>query len=175
MGQIFDKTHYKRNNWMWDNLCAFGDPVNHSNVMATTLGKVKCTSEHFACYCSDDLRAKIEPPSCRQYKPGNFLAIRPWNWDEIIDKVNDNENWAVPTVPRGEWSCASDGNGNGNGNGEGAEYTQAGEKGTGNGNGSTDGKGNEKRMSTEKRKGKGKRKGERTGIVIQTPGGDDIS
>jgi len=72
MGQMFDKTRDQMNNWRWDNPHAFGDQVDHSNPQTTSLGKVKRTGESFSWYGSDGLRAKIEPPSCRQYKLGDF-------------------------------------------------------------------------------------------------------
>jgi len=56
------------------------------------LGKVNRTGEQFSWYGSDDLRAKIEPPSCRLYKPGYFLAVRPLNWDKIIEEDDDDVN-----------------------------------------------------------------------------------
>ena len=96
----------------------------------------------------------MEPPSCRQYKPGDFLAIRPLNWDEIIDEDDDDENWADPRAPSSGRSCP--GNGNDNDNGEGEEDAQCGEKGTGKGKGTKDGK----------RKGKGKGKGNGKGKRI---------
>jgi len=99
MGQMFDKTHNQMNIWRWDNLGAFGDQVNRSNPQTTNLGKVKRTGKRFSLYGSDDLRSKIEPPSCRQYKPGNILAGRPLNWDDIIDEDDDDENWTDPGGP----------------------------------------------------------------------------
>jgi hypothetical protein len=165
MGQMFDKTRNQMKKWRWDNPHAFGDQVNRSNPQTTSLGKVKRTGERFSWYGSDDLRAKIEPPSCRQYKPGDFLAIRPLNWDEMIDEDDDDENWADPGAPSGGRSRPGDGHDNDNG--EGKEDTQGGEKGTGNGKETKDGKG--------KGKGQGKRNGKGKGIVKQTPGGDDIS
>jgi len=89
---MFDKTRDQMNNWRWDNPRAFGDQVDRSNPQTTSSGKVKRTGERFSWYSSDDLRAKIEPPSCRQYKPGDFLAVRPLNWDEIIDEDDDDDN-----------------------------------------------------------------------------------
>jgi len=165
MGQMFDKTRNRMNNWRWDNPHAFGDQVNRSNPQTTSLGKVTRTDERFSWYCSDDLRAKIEPPSCRQYKPGDFLAVSPLNCDEIIDEDDDDENWADHGAPSGGRSRPGDGNDNDNGEGE--EDTQGGEKGTGKGKGSKDRKG------TGKGKGKGNGKGKDN--VKQTPGGDDIS
>jgi len=82
------------NKWRWDNPCAFRDHVDRSNQRKTSSGKVKCTSERFSWYGSDDRRANIEPPSCCQYKPGNFLAVGPLNWDEINDNGDDDQNWA---------------------------------------------------------------------------------
>jgi len=165
MGQMFDKTRDQMNHWRWDNPHAFGDQVDRSNRQTTSSGKVKHTGEHFSWYDSDDLRAKIEPPSCRQYKPGDFLAVRPLNWDEIIDEDDDEEIWADPGAPSGGRSCPGDGHDNDNGEGE--EDTQAGEKGTGKGKGTKDVKG--------KGKGKVKGNGNGQGIVKRTPGGDDIS
>jgi hypothetical protein len=87
------------NNWRWDNPHAFGDKVDRSNLQTTSSRKVKHTGERFSWHCSDDLRAKIEPPSCRQYKPGDLLVIRQLNWDEILDEDDDDENWADPGGP----------------------------------------------------------------------------
>jgi hypothetical protein len=79
MGQMFDKTRDQMTNWRWDDPSAFGDQVDRFYPHATSSGKVKGTGERFSWYGSDVLRAKIEPPSCRRYKPGNFLAVRPLN------------------------------------------------------------------------------------------------
>jgi hypothetical protein len=125
IGQMFDKTHYQMNNWRWDNPCAFRDQVDCSNLQTTSSGKVKPTGKCFSWYGSDNLRAKIEPPSCWQNKPGNFLAIRPLIWDDIIDDDDDDENWADSRAPIGGTSRS--GNGNDNDNGEGEEDTQGGE------------------------------------------------
>jgi len=165
MGQLFDKTRDQMNNWRWDNPHGFGDQVNGSNPQTTSLRKVKRTGKLFSWYGSDDLRAKIQPPSCRQYKPGDFLSVTPLNWDEILDEDDDEQNWAHPGVPSGGRSRPGDDNHNENGEGE--EDTQGGEKGTGKGKGTKDRKG--------KRKGKGKGNSKEKGIVKQTPGGDDIS
>ena len=163
-GAIVDKTCDQTNNWRWDNPCAFGDQVDRSNPHTTRSGKVRRTSERFSWYHSDDLRAKIEPPSCRQYKPGDFLAVRPPNWDHIIDQDDDDENWADPGAPSGGRSRP--GNGNHNDNGDGEEDTQSGEKGTGKGKGTQDGKG----------KGKGKGKGNCKGKgILNKPQGEMIS
>jgi len=165
MGQLFDKTRDHMNNWRWDNPYAFGDQVDRYNPQATSSGKVKRTGERFSWYGSDDLRAKIEPPSCRQYKPGDFLGVRPLNWDEIIDEDDDDENWADPGAPSGGRSRPGDGNDNDNGECE--EDTQGGEKGTGKGKGTKD--------VTGKGMGKGTGNGNGKGIVKRTPWGDDIS
>jgi len=101
MRQMFDKTHDQMNNWSWDNPRAFMDQVDCYNPQTTSSGKLKRTSESFSWSGSDDLRAKIEPPSCRQYKPGEFLAVRPLNWDEIIDEDDDDVNWADTGAPSG--------------------------------------------------------------------------
>jgi len=162
---MFDKTRNQMNNWRWDNPCAFGDHVDRSNAQTTSSGKVKHTGECFPWYGSDYLGAKIEPPSCRQYKPGDFLSVRPLNWDEIINEDDDDEKWADPGARSGGRSRPGDGHDNDNG--EGQEDMQGGEKGTRKGKGTKDGKG--------KRMGKGKGNGKGKGIVKQTPGGDDIS
>jgi len=172
---MFDKTHDQMNNWSWDNLRAFMDQVDCSNPQTTSTGKVKRTSESFSWSGSDDLRAKIEPRSCRQYKPGDFLAVRPLNWDEVIDEDDDDVNWADPGAPSGWRSRPGDDNDNDDGEGE--EDTQGGEKGTGKGKWTKHWKGIG--MTTEdgrgKGKGKGKGNGKGKGIVKQTPGGGDIS
>jgi len=165
MGQMFDKTRDQMNNWRWDNPHAFRDQVDRSNPQTTSSGKVKRTGKRFSWYGSDDLRAKIEPPICRKYKPGDFLAVKPLNWDEILDEDDDDENWADPGGPSGGRSRPGDGNDNDDV--EGDEDTQGGVKGTGKGKGTKAVKGN------GNRKGKGNRNGK--GIVKQTPGGDDIS
>jgi len=117
----------------------------------------------------------IEPSSWWQYKPGDFLAIRPLNWDEIVDEDDDDDNWADPRAPRGGRTHSGDGNENDDSEGE--EDTQGGETGTGRGKGTRDGKGNGK--ATEDGKGKrnwkGKRNGKGKSIVEQTLGRDDIS
>jgi hypothetical protein len=106
-------------------------------------------------YGSYDLRAKIEPPRCHKYEPGDFPAVRPLNWDEIIDEDDDDENWADPGARSGGRSRPGDDNDNDDSEGE--EDTQGGEKGTGKGKGTKDGKG--------KGKGKGKGNGKGKGIV----------
>jgi len=165
MGQMFDISRDQMNNWRLDNPRVFGDQVNRSTPHTTSSGKVKRSGERFSWYSSNDLRAKIEPPGCPQYKPGDFLPFRPLNLDDIIDEDDDDENWADPGAPSGR--RIRPGNGNDNDNCEGAEDTQGGEKGTRKGKGTKDGKGK------GKVKGKGHRNGK--GIVKQTPGGDDIS
>jgi hypothetical protein len=162
---MIDKTRNQINNWWWDNPRAFGDQVDPTNLQTTSSDKVKRTSERFYFYGNDDLRAKSESPCCRQYKPDDFLGLRPLNWDEIIDEDDDDENSADPGAPSGGRSRPGDGDDNDNGKGE--NDTQRGEKGTGKGKGTQDGKG--------KGKGKGKGNGKGKGIVKQTPGGDDIS
>jgi hypothetical protein len=155
MGQMFDKTRDKMNNWRWDNRNAFRDQVNRSNLQITSSGKVKRTSERFSWYNSDDSRATIEPPSCQQYRPGDFLAVRPLNWDEIIDEEDDDETWPEPGAPSRGRSRPGDDNDNDDGKGD--EDTQGGAKGTGKGKGTKDG------MGKGKVKGKGNSKGK--GIV----------
>jgi len=165
MGQMFHKTRGELDNWRWDDPRAFGVQVDRSYLQTTSSGKVERTGEHFSWYGSDDPRAKIEPPSCWRYKPGDFLAVRPLNWDEIFDDDDEDDNWADPGAPSGGKSHPGDFNDNDNGEGE--EDTQGGEKGTRKGKGTKDGQG--------KGKGKVKGNGKGKGIVKQTAGGDDIS
>jgi len=172
MGQIFDKTHDQMNIWRWDNPSAFGDQVDRSNPQTISLGKVRRTGEHFSCYGSDDLRAKIEPPSCQQYMPGDLLAVRPLNWDEIIDEYEDDENWVDPRASTGGRSRPSDRNDNDDGEGE--KDMQGGGTGSGKGKRTKDGKGKGKGKAIEEGKGKGKGNVKGKGIVKQTPGGDDV-
>jgi len=113
----------------------------------------------------------IEPPSCREYKPGDFLAVTPLNCNEIIYEEDVDENRADSGGPSGGRSRPGDGNDNDNS--EGDEDTQGGEKGTGKGKVTKYGKGTGKGKAMEEGKGKGNGKGK--GIVIQTPGGDNIS
>jgi len=175
MGQMFDKTRDQMNNWRWDNPRAFADHVDCSNPQTSSSGKIKRTGERFSWYGSDELRAKIEPPNSRQYEPGDLLAVRPLNWDEIIDEDDDDENKADPGAPSSGRSCPGDDNDNDDGEGE--EDTQGGEKGTAKGKGTKHGK--EKVKLTEDGKGKGKGKGKGNskgkGMVEQTPWGGDIS
>jgi len=175
MGQMFDKTRDQIINWRWDNTRAFGDRVDCPSPQTTSSGRVERTSDRFSWYGSDDLRAQIEPPSCQQYKPGEFLAVRPLNWDEIIDEDDDDDNRADPGAPSGGRSRP--GHGNDNDDGEREEDTQGGEQGTGKGKGTKDGKGKGKATEDGKGKGKGNGKGngKGKGIVKHTPGGDGIS
>jgi len=162
---MFDKTRDQMNNWRWDNPRAIGDQGDRSNPQPTSSEKVKRTGERFSWYGSDDLRAKIEPPSCRQYRPGDIMAVGPVNWDEIIDEDDDDEKWADPGGPSGGRSRPGDGNDNDDSEGE--EDTQGGEKGTGKEKGKGKGK--------ETEEGKGKENGKGKCIVKHTPGRDDIS
>jgi hypothetical protein len=129
------------------------------------LGKVKRTGERFSWYGSDDLWGNLEPPSCRQYKPGDFLAGKPLNWDEIIGEDDHDDNWVDPSAPSGGRSRPGDCNYNDDGESE--EDTQGSKNVTGKGKGTKDGK------EQGKRKGKGNGKGK--GIVKRTSVGDDIS
>ena len=158
-------TRDQMNNWRWDNAHAFADELDRSNPQTTSSGQVKRNGECLCWYGSDDSRAKIELPSCWQYEPGNFLAVRPLNWDEMIEEDDMEENWADPGAPSS--GTNRPGIGNDNDDGEGEDDMEGGEKGTGEGKGTKDGKG--------KGKGKGKGNGKGKGIFKQTPGGDDIS
>jgi len=180
------------NNCRWDNTRGVGDQVDSSNSQTSSSGKVECTCEWFSCYSTDDLRAKIEPPSCRQHKPGELFAVRPQNCDEIIDEDDDDENRADSGAPSSGRSHRGDGKDNDGSKGE--DNTQGGEQGTGRRMGTKDEKGKltltedvkGKGMATEqgkwkgkgngKGKGKGKGKGigngKGKGIIIKTPGGE---
>jgi hypothetical protein len=172
---MFHTTSDQMNNWRWEKPRAFGDQFDLSNPQATSLGKVQRTGVHFCWYGSNNLRAKIELPSCWQYKPGGSLAVTQLNWDGIIDEDDDDDNWADPGALSGGRSLLGDGNGNDDCKSE--EDKQGGEKGTGNWKGTKDGK--VKGKATEDGKGKGKVKGtghgKGKGIAMHTPGGDDIS
>jgi hypothetical protein len=163
MGQMFDKTRDEMKNWTWDKQGAFGDQVDNSNPETTRSGQVHRTGEYFYWYGSNYLRAKIEPPSCRQYKPGDLLAVRPLSWDEIIDEDDDDDTWVDPGTPSGGRSRPSHGNDNDDSKGE--EDTQSSEIGTGKGKGTKDGKGKGKGKATNKWKGKGKGNGKGKGTV----------
>jgi len=158
MGQMFHKTCHQMRNWRWDNPHAIGDEVDLSSPQATCSGKVKRTREHCHWYGSDDLRATIEPPRCLQYKPGNFLTIRPLNWHESIDENDDDENWEDPGVASCGRSCRGDGNVNDDGEGE--EETQGGENVSETVKWTKDGMGNGNRKGMGKgrqwRKGRGR-------------------
>jgi len=143
------------------------------------LGRVKHTCGRFSWYASDDLRSKIEPPSRQQYKPGDFLAIRPLNWDDIVNEDNDDVNWADSGAPGGGRNHP--GGGNENDDSEGEEEMQGSEKGTALGKRTIKrkqkgkGKGKWKSKATEEAKGNGKGNSTGKGNIEQTPGGDDIS
>jgi hypothetical protein len=74
MGLMFDTTCDQMKNWRWDNPSADEDQVDNSNLQSSSLGTVQYTGECFSWYCGDDLLVHIEPPSCWQYKPGDFLG-----------------------------------------------------------------------------------------------------
>jgi hypothetical protein len=157
---MFDTTRGQRNNWRWETHPAFGQKWITSIRSQPSRGKVKPNRKYFSWYGIDDLRAKIQPRSCRQYKAGSFLAVGPLNWDKIIDKDDDNENWVDPRAQSGARSRPGDGNDDDDG--ERKEATQGCEKSIGKGKGKKDGKG------TGKGKVKGNAKGK--GIVKQTLG-----
>jgi len=172
---MFDKARNQMNNLRCGKPRAFGDQVDLTISWTSSSGKVKRTSEHFSWHGSDDPRAKIEPPSYRQYKPGGFLGVRLLNWDEIIDEDDDDEYSADSGEPSGGRDHSGDGDDNDDSDGE--EDKQAGETGTGKGirtkAGKREGKGQGKAVQEGKGKGKGNGKGK--GIVKRTPAGDDIS
>jgi len=85
IGQMFDKTCDQMNNWRWVNPRAFGDQPDSFIFQTTISGKFNHTGECFSWYGSDDHRAMFEPPSCRQCKRGDLLAVRLLDWDVIIN------------------------------------------------------------------------------------------
>jgi len=151
MGQMSHITCNQMNNWKYKNPCDFGDQVHQSIPQTTSSENDGRTSECFAWDGSDDPRETIEPPSCRQYKPGQFLAGRPLHWHEIMDKDEDDENRVDPRAPSGGWSRPGDADTKDDSDGE--EDTQGGEKGTGNWKATKHGNGNG--MATADWKGKG--------------------
>jgi hypothetical protein len=99
--------------------------------------------------------AKIELLSHRWYKPDDLLAVRPLNWDEIFDDVDDVENWAKPRVLRGGRSHPGDGNDNDD------------EKGVEDTQGSDTGTGRRKGVKVGKRKWKGIEDGKEKGNAME--------
>jgi hypothetical protein len=174
MGQMFDKTRDQMNNSTWENHHTFGDQVDCVNLHTTSSRQDKRNSECSSRYGSDDISIKIELPSCRYYEPGDFMVVRPLNWDEIVDADVDDNNWADSGVPSSGRSCPSDGNDNDDGDGD--EDSMGSAKGTRKGNGRKVGKGKWKATEDGKGKGRGKGKGNGIGkgIVKHTPAGDDI-
>jgi len=116
--QMFHKSREQMNNRRWDNPRAFGDQVDHPNPQTISWGTVKRTDKYFTWYGCDDPRAILEPPSCRQYKPANFLATGPLNWDVLINDDDDDENWADLGAPSVGQSCPGNDNENDKGDGE---------------------------------------------------------
>ena len=84
-----------------DNPAVFRDQVDRSKTPKTSSGKVTRTIERFSWYSSDDPMAKIEPPGCRQFKQGDFMANLPLNWNQIIDDDDDDDDWVDPRMPTG--------------------------------------------------------------------------
>jgi len=105
-------------------------------------GRLHATVSVSSRYGSDAVSSKIEPRSCRQDEPGDFVAVRPLNWDERIDEDDDDENWTAHGEPRGGRSRS--GNSSENDDGKGEHDTQRGDTGTRKGMGPKNGKGKEK-------------------------------
>jgi len=153
MGQMFDNTHDQMKNWRWDNPRAFKDQVDCTNPQTTSLGKVKPTCERFCWYSSNDHSAKIEPPSCRQFKRADLPALTQLKWDEGIEKDDDDEEWGHPAAPGSGRSRP--GGDSDNDDGEGEQDTQGGDTGTRTGKGTKDRKGKGKEKGKVNGKGKG--------------------
>jgi len=118
IGQMIDKTPDQMNNCRLDNPCALVDQVERSNLQTTSSGKVKCSGQRSSSYGSDNLRAKIVLPSCRQYKPGDFLTCKWLNWVEMIHEDDDDESRVHIGALRSGRSSPGDGNDTDNGEGE---------------------------------------------------------
>jgi hypothetical protein len=115
----------------------------------------------------------IVPPSCWQYKPATFLAVRSLNWDEIFEEDDDGENWADPDGPSSGCSCPRDGSYNHDRDGE--ENRQGGEAGSGTGKGTMNGKRKERRLRMGRGKGRGRGRETVKGEVLSnTPQGEMI-
>jgi hypothetical protein len=98
--------------------------------------------------------------------------VRPLNWNEIIHKDDDNDNWADLGAPSSRRNLTNDGNNNDVSEDE--EDMQGGEKGTGKGKGTKHGKGKDKGKPTQD--GKGKVKGNGNGkVIVNKPLEDMIS
>jgi hypothetical protein len=74
----------------------YGNLVDDFNPQRTSTGKDKYTGESFSWYGFNDFRAKIELFSCQLYKGSGFQAVIQLNWNQIIDKEHDDENWVDP-------------------------------------------------------------------------------
>ena len=109
---MFDRSYNQMNKWRWDNPSDFGDQADCYNPQSTSPGMVKCKGKHFSQYGRDVLKEILEPPRCNQYNPSDFLVVIPQNWDEIMDKHNDDLNWADPRALNGGRSCPRDGSNN---------------------------------------------------------------
>lgn len=134
--------HNQINNCRWDNPHTFDDQVNCSNLQTNSLGKDTFAVQCFSLYSSSDLSATIEMPSFQQYKPGDLLAVRLLNWDEITDQ--DDDDWSL--VDPGSLSGGRNHPGHCNGNDDGKCEEDK--------RGSRKGRGNAKRIKTGKVKGK---------------------
>jgi len=179
MEQTFDKTHHEMMSGQWDSPCAVVVHVDHSNALRNSSGTVNCTYKSFSRYRQNDFRAKIEPPSCLQYKPGTLQGVGLLNRDEKIDEDERDGNWVDSVVPSSGMSRPLKANNNDEGKGE--DDMQGGEKVTGKVIGSKDEMGIGKQKvkgkgkATEEGKGKGDGNSKGKGIVKHTPVGDDIS
>jgi len=131
MSRMFDNICDRMNNSRLDNHCAFADQVDHIEVQTTCWGKVELTSEHDLWKGSDDLEANSALRSLHQSNPENFHQVRPVNWDELLIKDGDDENWGDTGAPSGGRGRHGDGNDNDDGAGE--VDTNGGEKEMGKG------------------------------------------
>jgi hypothetical protein len=112
------KTSYPMNDWSLDNPSACRVQIDCSNLQITSSGKCILKGNRFAWYGSDDLKANVESPSNWKYKAGDFRAVRPLNWDEIIDDDDDDNNRMDLRAPRGGRGCPSNSNDNDDWDGE---------------------------------------------------------
>jgi hypothetical protein len=176
MGKMFYQTHKQMINWRWDILNTFERQVNRSDPQKIILQKVGRTGERFSWYCSEYLWAKVERPTCWQYKPGDFLAVSLLNLDETIEVEDRDDNWGDPGASTDRRSHSIDANDIDNGEGEEdmpcSEKATRKEKGTKYGKGYGKGKGNGKGRQWRKGRGRETVKGK---ALSNKPQGEMIS
>jgi hypothetical protein len=94
---------------------------------------------HISWYVRVNLWGNIQLPHSRQYKLGDFLAVRKLKRDEIIHKDEDDEIWVDPAEQSSGRIRPGDGSHTDDGKAE--EVTRGVEKATGKWKGARDGMG----------------------------------